>query len=274
MPPIVTEPDLLRQDDVDRLLGVGSQEEIPLLPHKLPVPAVGHPHLAAVEEDDACRDQHHQTGEETQNHETDDLAAGDQRSRCLNRPEKLVESRRGVVLRFNSALELVDVKFTRRPGESGRAGAADPAVCAVHAGASVHAAAAGTRRETDAADRAREGRRTDAGVFRVPTDAPAAVHARIGLADVRLDLTERAGESRWTEAGGTAVRADRVQAGSSVLTARAADEREDTHQHTRFLTLQLQSESTRLISASAPQSIHKPSHYISKYQNNTLKKLG
>lgn len=240
MPPIVTEPDLLGQDDVDGLLGVGSQEEIPLLPHQLPVPAVGHPRLAAVEEDDACRDQHHQTGEETQNHETDDLAAGDQRCRRLNRPEKLVESRRGIVLRFNSALELelVDVKFTRRPGESGKAGAADPAVCAVHAGASVHAAAAGTRRETDAADRAGEGRRTDAGVFRILTDAPAAVHARIGLADVRLDLTERAGESRRTEAGGTAVRANRVHAGSSVVTARAADEREDTHQHTRFLTLQ------------------------------------
>lgn len=197
VPPIVTEPDLLGQDDVDGLLGVGSQEEIPLLPHQLPVPAVGHPRLAALEEDDACRDQHHQTGEQTQNHEADDLAAGDQRSRRLNRPEKLVESRRGVVLRFNSApeLELVDVKFTGRAGESRRAGAADPAVCAIHAGA--------------------------------------AVHAGIGLADVRRDLTERTGESRRTEAGGTAVGAHRVHAGSSVLTARAADERE-THQHTRF----------------------------------------
>lgn len=195
MPPIVTEPDFLGQDDVDGRLGVGPQEEIPLLPHQLPVPAVGQPRLAALEEDDACRHQHHQTGQEAQNHETDDLAAGDLRSGRLDRPKKLVKSRRGVMLRFHSALELVDVKFTRRPGESGRAGA---------------------------------------GVRRVPTDAAAAVRARIGLADVRPDLTERASESRWTEAGGTAVRAARGHAGSSVLTAGAADERGHASTHERL----------------------------------------
>lgn len=199
MPPVVAQLDFLRQDDVDRmLLAVGrSQEEIPLLPHQLAVLCVRHPRLTAVKKDDARRDQDHQTGEETQNGEADDLAAGDQRTGrlerlSLGRTQQLVESvgRYGVVTRtcrFHAGfgLELADMEFAGRAGESGRTGAADPAVRVVEAGASVH--------------------------------------ARIGLADVRLDLTEGAGESRWTEAG-TAVRATRVHAGSSVLAARAADE--------------------------------------------------
>lgn len=57
------------------LLAVGCS----LLSHQLTVLGVGHPRLAAVKEDDARRAQDHQTGEEPQNGEADDLAADDQR---------------------------------------------------------------------------------------------------------------------------------------------------------------------------------------------------
>ncbi|CAM4641780.1 unnamed protein product [Leuciscus chuanchicus] len=113
------------EDDVDRRV----LEEVPLVLLNQPsVPAVGDPHLTAREEDQACGHQHHQTGEQTQDGEAEDLAAGHQRSGHRDRPEDFVERRRREALGFNSGLQLQlpHMKFTGRAGESGQAGAADP----------------------------------------------------------------------------------------------------------------------------------------------------
>lgn len=77
------ELDLLREDDVDRavpliLAVIGSQQMLSLLAHQMAVLGVGHPRLAAVEEDNTCGSQDHQAGEQAQHPETDELTAGDQ----------------------------------------------------------------------------------------------------------------------------------------------------------------------------------------------------
>lgn len=121
MPAVAAQLDFLRQDDVERMLLAvrRSQEQIPLLPHQLAVLSVGHPRLTAGEEDDARRDQDHQTGEETQNGEADDLAASDQRIRLRRTQQQLVECvSRSWCFHSGFVLEFADVALTGRAGES------------------------------------------------------------------------------------------------------------------------------------------------------------
>lgn len=121
MSPEAAESDLLRQDDVHRVLLLLParasrlpQQVLPLLAHQLAVLGVGQPGLAAAEEHDARGAQDHQAGEQRQQAEAEQLAVGDQHAAGvhrllqgdleqvpLGRPEELVEgvSRQGVVLR-------------------------------------------------------------------------------------------------------------------------------------------------------------------------------
>lgn len=119
--PEAAESDLLRQDDVHRVLLLLParasrlpQQVLPLLAHQLAVLGVGQPRLTAAEEHNARGAQDHQAGEKCQQAEAEQLAVGDQHSAGvhrflqgdlelvpLGRPEELVEgvSRQGVVLR-------------------------------------------------------------------------------------------------------------------------------------------------------------------------------
>lgn len=120
MSPKAAESDLLRQDDVHRVLllllaraSCLPQQVLPLLAHQLAVLGVGQPRLATAEEHDSRGAQDHQAGEQRQQAEAEQLAVGDQDATGvhrllqgdfeqvpLGRPEELVEgvSRQGVVL--------------------------------------------------------------------------------------------------------------------------------------------------------------------------------
>ncbi len=124
---VVAQLDCLRQGDVMLMLS-----------HQLTVFGVGHPRLAVVKEDDARRAQDHQTGEEPQNGEADDLASADQRIGFGRTQQQLVEhtSRSG---RFHSGLvlRLADVDLTGRAGQSSGTETETVRTTRVHAGSSV-----------------------------------------------------------------------------------------------------------------------------------------
>lgn len=82
MSAVAAQLDLLRQDDVHGGLVL---DQLPLLRHQLPVPHIGHPDLAALEEDDSGGAQDHEDREESQDGEADELTAGRQSAGGLQR---------------------------------------------------------------------------------------------------------------------------------------------------------------------------------------------
>lgn len=231
--PEAAESDLLRQDDVHRVLLLLParasrlpQQVLPLLAHQLAVLCVGQPRFTAAEEHDARGAQDHQAGEQRQQAEAEQLAVGDQHTVGvhrllqgdlqqvpLGRPQELVEgvSRQGVMLRRQCRKPVVGgLAGSRRPRPDFR-----PLLMEGTVGS-------------------REGLMAGTVEGRAEACAVATVLARVGLTAVgndgghRRPLAKVPRKSQRTQTGGGSRRAVGVHARAAVLTRRAGERRRGT----------------------------------------------
>lgn len=261
MPAKAAQPDLLGEDDVDRVLGLVLppapaahllQQVLPLLPDQLAVLCVSQPRLASAKEHDARGAQNNQAGEQGQHAKAHQLPVGDQDALRVHRllqgdfeevpvrrAQQLVEgvSREGVVLRCERENPMLHrLRRDRLDSHSGSvlertggtrkpllAKAAEGPVRLPHARAAVSAGPTGARRQVQGvvASEAREIQRAQAGEGQAVVGAGAAVEAGVGLAAVHVDLAVVPREARGAHAGGKGGRAVHRQTRAAVLTGRS-----------------------------------------------------
>ncbi len=239
MSPKASEPNLLRQDDVYRVLRLFlvcatslSQQVFPLLTNKLAVLGIRQPRLTAAKKHNACGSQDDQAGEQGQHAEADELTVGDEdpggvdcllqgdfEQVSLRGSEKLVEgvSRERVVLRSQRQHSVVQrpgtnwLRLGLQPVLQGTCGASKPflantpegSIRLTNACAPVGARPAGTGREAGGVitSKTSEVVRTDTCEGQAVVCTVASVEAGVRLAAVNADFTEVSRKSRGTQAG-------------------------------------------------------------------------